>query len=78
MSEKGTDLDPENNKPPGIDAYLTDVFDRRLQGTTLRQILGVFPEADRSALISQVEALARRLDSLVEERTRRENPCRWT
>ncbi|TDJ65627.1 MAG: adenylate/guanylate cyclase domain-containing protein [Proteobacteria bacterium] len=59
-------MKPTDRSSPGIDAYVADVFDRRIQDTMLRQILGVFPEAERSILADQVGMLAKRLDSLVE------------
>ena len=74
MSDEGTNLSPKNSRLLGVDAYLADVFDRHTQSTTLRQALTVFPEADRSALIGQVEALARRLNSLIEATNKAQEP----
>ena len=45
---------------------VSDIFERRLKDSILRRAVELFPGTDRDDLISLVDDLARRLDSLVE------------
>jgi len=67
-------LDRKDTNTLGVDTYLSGEFDRQLQDITLQQTLAGLPEADRSALGGQVEALARRLNSLVEATNKSREP----
>ncbi|MFP6781836.1 MAG: GAF domain-containing protein [Gammaproteobacteria bacterium] len=48
-----------------INAYLAEVFERRVYERSLDQIVEKFPNTDRNALTAQLGDMARRLDSLI-------------
>lgn len=67
-------MESKDRPSAGVDRYLTDIFEHRMQDATLENILEVFPEADRGALVKQVDALARRLNTLIEATTKASEP----
>lgn len=62
--------DPGSTTAPAV----YDIFERRLKEHVLRQTVEVFPEAERDELMRQIDALARRLDSLVEATQKARQP----
>ena len=57
---------PVGAPPLAAGPVVHDIFERRMKERLLEHTLGVFPAAERDALLAQVDDLARRLDSLVE------------
>ena len=67
-------MEGKDQAPIGVDRYLTDILEHRMQHQTLRRILDMFPEGKRDALAGEVKALSKRLDSLIEATNRAREP----